>query len=93
MENKQNTISDVVEDLPTTLVASETPNAVTEAVKELTQAEKDAQFKKAYMAYERLLQMKKKKHRGQNAGAFGGAGTKRKGKKKLARYLARNTVI
>lgn len=93
MENKQNTISDDVEGLTPILIAAETPTPVTEAVKELTQQEKDAQFKKAFMALERLQQMRKRKHRGQNAGAFGGTGTYRKKKKKLARYIERNTVL
>lgn len=61
--------------------------------KPLSQAEKDAKFLEAHKALARLMKLRKKKHRNQNAGAFGGVGTKRKGKKKLARYLERNTVL
>ena len=58
----------------------------------LTQAEKDAKFLEAHKALARLMKLRKTKHRNQNAGAFGGVGTKRKAKKKLARYLERNTI-
>lgn len=58
-----------------------------------TQAEKDAKFLEAHKAFAQLMKLRKKKHRGKNAGAFGGVGTLRKKKKKLARYLERNTVL
>ena len=74
-------------------VSVESPKTETATTPPLTQEQKDANFRKAIAAYEKLLKMRKKKHRGQNSGAFGGAGTKRKAKKKLARYLERNTVL
>jgi hypothetical protein len=82
MENTENTVSDkeVVEE----------NNA--EKLPSLSQAEKDEKFRQAFLALAKLNQLKKTKHRGRTPGAFGGAHPGIKKKKKLARYLAKNTI-
>jgi len=63
-----------------------------EGLQSLTQAEKDEKFRQAFLALAKLDRLKKKKHRGQNPGAFGGAHPGIKKKRKLARYLSKNTI-
>ena len=46
----------------------------------------------AYKALAMLQKLKKKKHRGQNAGAFGGKNVGIKRRKKLAKEIERTTV-
>jgi len=58
----------------------------------LSQAEKDEKFRQAFLALAKLDRLRKKKHRGQNPGAFGGAHPGIKKKRKLARYLSKNTI-
>jgi hypothetical protein len=85
MENTENTLSD-----KEVVVIGEENNA--EKLPSISQAEKDEKFRQAFLALAKLNRLKKTKHRGRNPGAFGGAHPGIKKKKKLARYLAKNTI-
>ena len=74
------------------IVIAKEQTTAPEGLPSLTQAQKDEQFRQAFLALAKLNRLKKTKHRGKNPGAFGGAHPGIKKKKKLARYLAKNTV-
>ena len=80
------------ETVKTAVVGNEQATAP-ESLPSLTQAEKDEKFRQAFLALAKLNRLKKTKHRGRNPGAFGGAHPGIKKKKKLARYLAKNTIV
>lgn len=74
------------------VVVGKEPTIAPESLPSLTQAQKDEKFRQAFLALAKLNKLKKTKHRGKNPGAFGGAHPGIKKKRKLARYLSKNTI-